>query len=56
MSSVIDPASIEIGEEISYLKDGVAPRVLRDFKRGHYSIRDEIDLHQMTESPSRARR
>ena len=48
MSSLIDPASIEIGEEISYLKDGVAPRVLRDLKRGRYSIRDEIDLHQMT--------
>jgi DNA-nicking Smr family endonuclease len=48
MSSLIDPASIEIGEEISYLKDGVAPRVLRDLKRGRFSIRDEIDLHQMT--------
>jgi DNA-nicking Smr family endonuclease len=48
MSSLIDPASIEVGEEISYLKDGVAPRVLRDLKRGRYSIRDEIDLHQMT--------
>jgi DNA-nicking Smr family endonuclease len=48
MSSLIDPASIEIGDEISYLKDGVAPRVLRDLKRGRFSIRDEIDLHQMT--------
>jgi DNA-nicking Smr family endonuclease len=48
MSSLIDPAAIEVGEEISYLKDGVAPRVLRDLKRGRFSIRDEIDLHQMT--------
>ncbi len=54
MSSVIDPASIEIGEELSYLKDGVAPRVLRNLKRGQYSIRDEIDLHQMTEAVARA--
>ncbi len=53
MSSLIDPASIEIGEEISYLKDGVAPRVLRDLKRGRYSIRDEIDLHQMTVAVAR---
>ena len=53
MSSVIDPASIEIGEEISYVKDGVAPRVLRDLKRGRYSIRDEIDLHQMTAAVAR---
>ncbi|MEP6485235.1 MAG: Smr/MutS family protein [Rudaea sp.] len=48
MSSAIDPGDIEVGEEISYVKDGVAPRVLRNLKRGHYSIRDEIDLHQMT--------
>ncbi|HEX3894631.1 MAG TPA: Smr/MutS family protein [Rudaea sp.] len=54
MSSVIDPALIEIGEELSYLKDGVAPRVLRNLKRGHYSIGDEIDLHQMTEAVARA--
>jgi DNA-nicking Smr family endonuclease len=53
MTSVIDPASIEIGDELSYLKDGVAPRVLRDLKRGHYSIRDEIDLHQMTAAVAR---
>jgi DNA-nicking Smr family endonuclease len=54
MSSIIDPASIEIGDELSYLKDGVAPRVLRNLKRGQYSIRDEIDLHQMTETVARA--
>jgi len=53
MSSLIDPAAIEVGEEISYLKDGVAPRVLRDLKRGRYSIRDEIDLHQMTVAVAR---
>jgi DNA-nicking Smr family endonuclease len=53
MSSLIDPASIEIGEEISHLKDGVAPRVLRDLKRGRFSIRDEIDLHQMTAAVAR---
>ncbi len=53
MSSLIDPASIEVGEEISYLKNGVAPRVLRDLKRGRFSIRDEIDLHQMTAAVAR---
>ncbi len=53
MSSVIDPADIEIGEELSYLKTGVSPRVLRNLKRGHYSIRDEIDLHQMTAAVAR---
>ena len=53
MTSVIDPASIEIGDELSYLKDGVAPRILRNLKRGLYSIRDEIDLHQMTAAIAR---
>ncbi|QBB71359.1 SMR domain protein [Pseudolysobacter antarcticus] len=48
MTSLIDPAEIEVGEELSYLKAGVASRVLRQLKRGHFSIDDEFDLHQMT--------
>jgi DNA-nicking Smr family endonuclease len=47
MRTIIDPALIEVGEELSYLKDGLAPRLLRQLKRGHFSIADEIDLHQM---------
>ena len=45
--TVIDPAEIEVGEELSYLKAGLSPRLLRRLKRGHFSIADEIDLHQM---------
>jgi DNA-nicking Smr family endonuclease len=52
-SSAIDPAEIEIGEELSYLKDGLSPRLLRRLKRGHFSIADEIDLHQMTAEVAR---
>lgn len=48
LNSAIDPAEIEIGEELGYLKDGHSPRLLRQLKRGHFSIADEIDLHQMT--------
>ena len=48
MRSLIDPAEIEVGEELSYLKQGLSPRLLRRLKRGHFSIADEIDLHQMT--------
>ena len=48
MHSLIDPVDTEVGEELSYLKDGHSPQVLRRLKRGHYSIADEIDLHQMT--------
>jgi len=51
--SVIDPAQIEIGEELSYLKQGLSPRLLRQLKRGQFSITDEIDLHQMTAEVAR---
>jgi len=54
MHSEIDPASIEVGEELSYLRDGASPRVLRNLKRGQFSIADEIDLHQMTADVARA--
>jgi DNA-nicking Smr family endonuclease len=54
LSSAIDPAQVEVGEELSYLKDGHSPRLLRQLKRGHYSIADEIDLHQMTTGVARA--
>lgn len=53
MHSVIDPAQIEVGEELSYLKDGFSPQLLRQLKRGHFSIADEIDLHQMTANVAR---
>jgi len=48
LTSSIDPADMEVGEELSYLKDGHSPRLLRQLKRSHYSTADEIDLHQMT--------
>jgi len=54
MRSLIDPAEIEVGEELSYLKAGLSPRLLRRLKRGHFSIADEIDLHQMTTDVARS--
>jgi len=53
IDSVIDPAFIEVGEELSYLKDGHSPTLLRKLKRGAFSIADEIDLHQMTAATAR---
>ena len=49
-----DPAEIEIGEELSYLRDGYPPRLLKQLKRGEFSIQDEFDLHQMTAAVARA--
>ena len=54
LHSTIDPTQVEVGEELSFLKDGHSPRLLRQLKRGQYSIRDEIDLHQMTTAVARA--
>lgn len=54
MHTAIDPASIEVGEELSYLRPGLSPKLLRQLKRGHFSIADEIDLHQMNATVARA--
>jgi DNA-nicking Smr family endonuclease len=37
----------ETGEELLYLKPGVAPALLWRLRRGRYAVRDEIDLHAM---------
>ena len=41
-------AELALGDALEYLKDGHPPRLLRQLKRGHYSVEDEIDLHRMT--------
>lgn len=42
-----DASLLETGEELLYLKPGVAPAILRRLRRGQYAVRDEIDLHTM---------
>ncbi|MEI7038147.1 Smr/MutS family protein [Fulvimonas yonginensis] len=49
-----DPALMEIGEELSYLRDGYPPRLLRQLKRGQFSIQDELDLHHMNAAAAQA--
>jgi len=49
-----DPALIEVGEELSYLRDGYPPALLKSLKRGRFAIEDEFDLHQMTLEVARA--
>lgn len=53
LNHAFDPASIELGDEILYLKPGQPDRLLKQLRRGHYSIRSEIDLHQMTVAVAR---
>ena len=40
--------ALETGEELSYLRDGMAPETLRKLRRGHWSVQDDVDLHGMT--------
>ena len=43
-----DAASIGSGDEISWVKNGYPRKLLRQLRRGHYTIQEEIDLHGYT--------
>ncbi|CAM5251770.1 SMR domain protein OS=Rhodanobacter lindaniclasticus OX=75310 GN=B1991_12300 PE=4 SV=1 [Rhodanobacter lindaniclasticus] len=49
-----DPAALEVGEELSYLREGYPPRLLRQLKRGQFSVGDDLDLHQMNAAAAQA--
>ena len=38
------------GDVLEYLREGHSPRLLRRLKRGHYAVRDELDLHRMSQA------
>jgi DNA-nicking Smr family endonuclease len=46
--------ALETGEELSYLRDGMARETLRKLRRGHWSIQDGIDLHGLTRDQASA--
>lgn len=39
--------ALEIGDPLSWVREGGNPRLLRQLGRGQYSVRAEIDLHGM---------
>lgn len=53
LTHAIDPAQIESGDEITYLKPGQQSRLLTRLRRGQFSVRAEIDLHEMTSAVAR---
>jgi DNA-nicking Smr family endonuclease len=53
LNGPIDPAAIEAGDEIVYLKQGQPPRLLKRLRRGHFSVRAELDLHEMSSAVAR---
>lgn len=54
LDMAFDPATLEVGEELSYLRDGYPPKLLRQLKRGQFSVQDDIDLHQMNAAAAQA--
>jgi DNA-nicking Smr family endonuclease len=48
-----DPAAIELGDEICWLKAGQPASLLRRLRRGDFSVRAEIDLHEMSAAVAR---
>jgi len=59
MDELLDPPvpgedlDIESGEELSFLRDGYPPRLLRRLRRGQYVVRAHLDLHHMTHDTAR---
>ncbi len=49
----IDPGAIELGDEITYLKAGQPAKLLQDLRRGRFSVRAEVDLHEMSVAVAR---
>ena len=54
LDMAFDPALLEVGEELSYLRDGYPPKLLRQLKRGQFSVMDDLDLHQMNAAAAQA--
>jgi len=44
---------VESGDEILYRREGVPDQLLRDLRRGRFTIEDEIDLHGLVAAEAR---
>lgn len=51
----LDPSDLDVesGEELRYRREGVPESALRRLRQGLYAVRDEIDLHGMTQDEAR---
>ena len=48
LSDHFDPADMETGEELIYVRSGLQQRTLRKLRRGMFVVAAELDLHGMT--------
>ncbi len=44
---------VESGEELAWRREDVPESTLRRLRRGHFAVRDEIDLHGLTQDEAR---
>jgi DNA-nicking Smr family endonuclease len=44
---------VESGEELSYRREGIPLTEIRRLRRGEFAVRDELDLHGMTQEDAR---
>lgn len=54
MTLPTDPAILETGDELGFLRDGLRPDLLRRLKRGQYAVAAEVDLHGLGREAARA--
>ncbi len=45
LSDDYDPAELETGEELLFARPGLQHTLMRKFRRGHFAIEAELDLH-----------
>jgi len=53
LSEKFDPAEMETGDELLFLREGIQRSVLRKLRRGQFSINAELDLHGLIVSQAR---
>jgi len=54
LSDAYDPAELETGEELFFVRPGIQQGILRRLRRGAFSVRAELDLHGMIVPEARA--
>lgn len=54
LSEQYDPAELETGEELLFIRPGLQRNVLVKLRRGQFSVRAELDLHGMFAPEARA--
>jgi DNA-nicking Smr family endonuclease len=47
-------SAIDAADELSFARNGIGPQTLKNLRRGHWKVQDELDLHGLTSTEARA--